>query len=296
MLLANFPHLNQLADTSEVNREFDCVPTSIAACLQWLLNKPFDGGAIKDAVYGKAYTGSTAAANYVSFCEKQGVRLFALNGTPAQLVADIKAQLQQQHPLIGTEPDPYANPSLGWSHVVAFIGCDEPAGTITCLDPFGGHIITLSDAEWEKRLLFHQVWSFQKLEAAPVGLVIPANWHDDGVTLTAPNGVTVKLGFREWVLSHNWDKDNWPLEAERSLNPVEYSNVALGAGSWQPFRWKVLEWTEKRGVFEGWCGQELLYLRSKVEELYSVYQTYIKTAQVGQAQPGSIAEAQTKQA
>jgi hypothetical protein len=36
---------------------------------------------------------------------------------------------------------------------------------------------------------------------------------------------------------------------------------ALGAGTQQIFTRTMLEWTPKRGVFEGWMGPELLQLR-----------------------------------
>lgn len=90
---------------------------------------------------------------------------------------------------------------------------------------------------------------------------IPTGWKDDGKTLTGPNGVTVRTGFRDHVLSHNWDANNWPLQTEEASNPLELSNTSLGGGTWQPFRWTVLEWDSKRGVQEMWTGQELLAMR-----------------------------------
>lgn len=93
---------------------------------------------------------------------------------------------------------------------------------------------------------------------------IPTGWHDDGTTLTAPNGVHVVRGFRGHVLASNWDADNWPLQIEEASNPLEISNPSLGDGTWQPFRWKVLEWDDKRGVQEMWTGQELLATRKQL--------------------------------
>ena len=52
--------------------------------------------------------------------------------------------------------------------------------------------------------------------------------------------------------------------AERTMNPVELSNPALGSGVAQVFRWSRLEWTPARGVFAGWLGQELLTLETKL--------------------------------
>ena len=91
---------------------------------------------------------------------------------------------------------------------------------------------------------------------------VPTGWKDDGKTLTAPNGVPVVQGFREYVLENNWDAGNVPLQPEAGRNPLEDSNPSLGGGTWQPFRWTVLEWTADRGVFVAWCGQELAYMRA----------------------------------
>src|SRR5258708_21451598 len=46
------------------------------------------------------------------------------------------------------------------------------------------------------------------------GTMGPTGWHDDGTTLTAPNGVKVVHGFRDYVLAHNWDAANEPVMAE----------------------------------------------------------------------------------
>jgi hypothetical protein len=102
---------------------------------------------------------------------------------------------------------------------------------------------------------------------------IPQGWSDDGTTLKAPNGRVVVMGFRQWVLSHNWDPANLPLENEHGQTPLEVSNPALGGGTQQLFRWKVLEWTPARGVFEMWAGQEFLALRQQWEGLMQQVQT-----------------------
>ena len=94
---------------------------------------------------------------------------------------------------------------------------------------------------------------------------VPQGWSDNGTILTAPNNVTVRTGFREYVLSHDWDPANWPLQVEAGRNPLEESNPALGGGTWQPFRWTVLEWDAKRGVEVMWVGQELLKVLGELE-------------------------------
>src|SRR5258708_21535545 len=95
-------------------------------------------------------------------------------------------------------------------------------------------------------------------------LNIPQSWHDDGKTLTAPNGHHVVLGFRDHVLNYpgGWSAGNQPMEEETHADPLEYSNPGLGAGQRQSFTWTTLEYTTARGVFEAWQGQELVALRA----------------------------------
>jgi N-acetyl-anhydromuramyl-L-alanine amidase AmpD len=124
-----------------------------------------------------------------------------------------------------------------------------------------GGIIKHADIAPIDRALCPNNYPWTELFAYLGGNMIPTGWKDDGTTLTAPNGVKAVAGFREYVLADNWDKDNWPLQAEAARTPLEDSNPSLGGGTWQPFRWTTLEYTTKRGVFVAWTGQELLYLR-----------------------------------
>src|SRR5258708_2680509 len=97
--------------------------------------------------------------------------------------------------------------------------------------------------------------------------VIPTGWRDDGTTLSAPNGHRVVLGFRHYVLTQSWDTTNLPLQEENGRSPLEESNPALGAGTQQIFTHTMLEWTPRRGVFEGNMGPELLQLRADLATL-----------------------------
>lgn len=99
-------------------------------------------------------------------------------------------------------------------------------------------------------------------------LSIPANWHDDGTTLTAPNGHKVAKGFRRFVLTNHWHPENVPLQEEAGRSPLEESNSALGPGTQQVFNWTILEWTPQRGVFVAWSGQELLKVRALRDALH----------------------------
>lgn len=87
---------------------------------------------------------------------------------------------------------------------------------------------------------------------------IPSGWHDDGHTLTAPNGHTVTLGFRQFVLdAAGWNPNNQPL------------NEAYGtdkAGSTrQDFRDSALMYTPGRDVWSHPYGPDVIDLRSQLD-------------------------------
>ena len=103
------------------------------------------------------------------------------------------------------------------------------------------------------------------------GIMVPTGWKDDGKTLTAPNGNTVVLGFRDHILSKpgGWDPGDQPLSEEFHADPLEYSNPSLGAGQKLCCTKTTLEYTTARGVFEAWQGQEiqaLLALLAKAQQ------------------------------
>ena len=93
--------------------------------------------------------------------------------------------------------------------------------------------------------------------------MVPTGWHDDGVTLTAPNGVAVRLGFRDFVLNNNWQPGNYPLAPEQGVSLLEASNPGLGGGDQQIFRWSMLGYSAQRGVFMEWLGVELATVRQQ---------------------------------
>lgn len=125
-------------------------------------------------------------------------------------------------------------------------------------------------------------YTVAQLEAAqPCGLIlvemannggggvsgVPSGWKDDGKTLTAPNGMPVVQGFRDYVLANSWSADNWPLMAETGADPVEPGNPSLGAGTYQVFHLTKLSWTQARGVFVTWIGQDYLAMQSEISSL-----------------------------
>ena len=97
------------------------------------------------------------------------------------------------------------------------------------------------------------------------GTMVPAGWKDANNILTAPNGVVVVRGFRDYVLNHNWDPGNIPLAAEFGTSLLESSNPSLGGGTQQLFNWTMLGWTSARGVFFEWGVRELAFCRQQVQ-------------------------------
>src|SRR5260221_537970 len=85
---------------------------------------------------------------------------------------------------------------------------------------------------------------------------VPTGWHDDGTTLTAPNGYKVVHGFRAKVLA-GWDPADVPLEEEHQVAHVE-NYYASDAGAIQTFRYTRLCYTVARGVYKMGIGNELL--------------------------------------
>lgn len=121
-------------------------------------------------------------------------------------------------------------------------------------------------------LLDNVVTLIGSLPANPTGgnmAGVPTGWTDDGTDLHNPvNGFVMHTGNRAWVLNYpgTYDPANVPLENEEGADPVEESNPALGGGTRQLLRGTSgmpvqLEWTSARGVFPGWAGQELQFVR-----------------------------------
>jgi len=98
------------------------------------------------------------------------------------------------------------------------------------------------------------------------GMTVPTGWKDEGMTLTAPDGVPVVLGFREYILTHGWDPDDWPLAPERHLERLEPGDPTTGAGQRQDFRMSALGWTPARGVYRIWVGRDLAALEAQLAE------------------------------
>lgn len=123
-------------------------------------------------------------------------------------------------------------------------------------------------------------------------MAIPQGWKDDGSVLTAPNGVQVVRGFRDFVLSHNWSADNFPLDVERGTSQLELGNPALGGGTYQQFTYSLLEWTSSRGVFVAYVGKELSATRSALAKTLAQVQQLQQQVQALQTQVQQLQQQQ----
>lgn len=138
----------------------------------------------------------------------------------------------------------------------------------------------------------HQYWGFvtgSTLDPTPVIMalragehMIPNGWHDDGTTLTAPNGQVVVKGFRNYILNNPWQDYNYPLGPEYTTSSVEPGNPAIGAGSRQEFRLGSLGYTTAKNVYLIWIGQDYIALQAQVsadKATISALQSRIAAAQ-----------------
>ena len=161
-----------------------------------------------------------------------------------------------------------------YGHFVALGGVDSDLGYLAgngdTTDALGGHGIIPTHWHGWNELAAAEINGMIALEKVSTVVAsvsaIPRGWKDDGKTLVAPNGVPVVMGFREYVLAHTWDANNWPLAAEQVINggSIEPGNAAIGPGSRQDFRLTSLGWTESRNVYMIYVGQDIRALEQQL--------------------------------
>lgn len=263
-----------------INQFEDCVPDVIDMGVAAVTGNKEHGGAWwKNAVYGVRYTGGTAAIAYIEVARQQGANLFAIdNNANAQLVQDIHSQIQQGHPVVATEPDPYEPQPNSDSHVLLFYS--EAPGELSVIDPFYGQIITKKDNEWQSILEFHEIWGMSAIKGEiPVpNTNIPTGWSlsKDKKTLTAPNGMPVYMGFAQRILSDSsWVPSNVPLDKE-------FGDGYGGTEQW--FMNNVLRWNPQHGVTVDSLGSVVIEQQSQVKALLSVQDGYKATIATLQTQ------------
>lgn len=245
------PYINQLSEREtdglpDPNAQNDCVAAVYAAILDAEVGGAHDGGDIKDAVYGEGYDGPTDPARYIPYMEAHGVTVTEVRGTQAELVnATVESVNQGGHAVLqipsqwGTAPADPVHPS-GSTHAVGASYMDN-AGNLHCMNPWGGFNHVGDIAYWQARICYGVVYITRKA-GSQVG--IPQGWHDDGSTLSAPNGKTVVLGFRDYILGHAWDASNQPIAAQFHTDNLLVEDGRWGAGDVQPFTFSVLMYAD----------------------------------------------------
>lgn len=301
-VLSNFPNKSQLTEATKdgkppENKNFDCVPVVFADAIQYYDGGYVSGDELKDAEYGDKYIGGTALRDYIDQASDLARAKYHVTAVPYNnantiyLRGKIHTWLQAGYPVIATIPsawsighpmDALAHPNFS-THAICFYG--EIAGGLVAANPWGGFAHKGTDAYWQERLCYGQVWAVvREANVATAGL--PDKWTDDGKTLKSPDGIPVVQGFRDFVLAYKggWPANNTPLAPERvvSAGSIEYGNASVGPGSRQDFRFCSLGWTQAWNVYVIAVGQDVTALAQQV----SASQTQIAslTAQLAAAQ------------
>jgi hypothetical protein len=176
----------------------------------------------------------------------------------------------------GSHPYQWNDPH-GLSHIVLIVGYDDETQAVVVHDPLRSVSGQPVDYSWSsfQAAQFYVLSEVSGPSLLPSGqrgvTAVPVGWNDDGQVLTAPNGVPVVGDFRDWVLTHTWESQNWPLVAARQMNPIEWGYPSSGAGARQDFRLVSLGQPTGQEVYEIWVGQDIVALAQQV----STYQSQI---------------------
>jgi hypothetical protein len=154
------------------NARMNCVPTSVAAAMSWLLDRHFDGDQLKHAVYGEHYLGLTSPNRYVTFARSQGVLLRRITADSQRgLVDRLKDLLNRGVPTLVTMPAAWqkapADPlhPQATTHVSVAVGLG-PQGQIRVMNPWGGFWQEGDDDYWAARLCYGELWTLERLDQA----------------------------------------------------------------------------------------------------------------------------------
>lgn len=156
------------------NARANCVMASFAAAMTEETGQVWYGDTIKDAVYGQAYHGGTnpeVVAPHVASLTHGKATSWVIKGSPAQLLAAIKAQIDLGHPVIIEIPSrasDHTNPSQkvtipsgnqlqpGVStHANCVFGYRN--GNLVVMDPWTGWIHEAPESWWESQLVYGRV-------------------------------------------------------------------------------------------------------------------------------------------
>lgn len=160
-------------------------------------------------------------------------------------------------------------------HGLAALGVDD-SGRIICGDPDNAHTQANMAGNPYGNLVSYRKADFVAADLSSLTRVhpmsvVPAGWHDDGHTLTDPNGKKATTGMRTailnsaQVLGRVWDPADTILEEETHKTFVEVSQPGLGAGTRLVCRYTVLCWTAAKGVFLAESGADLSYMETHAQ-------------------------------
>jgi hypothetical protein len=270
-VLPAFPTEDQLASPTfdgrpDENARANCWATATVAPVYFLTGQYHPPDELHDYVYGEGYLGGGYqwAPKTLEWVSAQGCHLDARDdANSGALMAYAREHVDAGHPVCITIPSNWSQtaPNANGYHSVDLIGYDAPDGpqaTWYAANPWGGFLQSGSRQWWQDRLCWQRAGAMWR-EAQTM---VPTGWKDDGRTLTAPNGVPVVQGFRDWVLGHAWAPDNWPIAAEGAVAHLEVGPQRdQGSGTAQDFRFTRLLWSGPRGVFLGWVGWDYHQLR-----------------------------------
>lgn len=240
----------------------------------WDTGHHTSGGATLDHIYwhltGSAHKLDANKARVAKYIGTDKITL-------AQLRAEIIAALARGQTVITYLGKALALPDNEhgvYGHFVALGGVDSDLGYLVgngdTTDALGGHGIIPTHWHGWNELAAAEINGMIAIEKVSTTVAnastIPTGWKDDGKTLVAPNGVPVVMGFREYVLAHTWDANNWPLAAEQVISggSIEPGNAAIGPGSRQEFRLTSLGWTQSRNVYVIYVGQDIRALEQQL--------------------------------
>lgn len=250
----------EIAELQKFQAEFGAVCGDMEG--QWWWNNPSDGQTVANALQGHPglFFGSIPAdpsAN--TFQPMSKVMLAMPMSYDDSLVAATRPDMSQ----IGNEP---VYPTLDLS---AEFGPNNVLANAQWASAFDQVSFWYYGFATANPTLFDQAISIIGSLPAGGNMAVPTGWTQDSAGLHNPvNAFVITEGFENEVVNAvpQWDENNVPLEDAEGANPVEESNPSLGGGTRQVFRGVngpvQLEWTSAKGVFVGWAGQELLFLRA----------------------------------
>lgn len=233
--LKGYPLVSQL-DTKTLdakplaNKYFNCVLCCVMSTIYYFHPEwrgKIDVNSMLDEVLGANHTGGSDAFDFVAYAAKHGVKLSSTgNLNPAQQIMASHRYIQQGIPVIFTQEDGYVNTNLpqykNWTHATVWfkeipngLACADSLGDGTHI--IGARVVEKSDSEWMSRLRGSVLWiaenkvvtsqPTQPTQVQPA-IKIPQGWRDDGTTLIAPTGFRALHGFRDFILTHNWNSSN----------------------------------------------------------------------------------------